>query len=443
MMSALAEKLQSVFKMMRGYGKITEANVADALKQVRMALLAADVNYQVARDFCERVKTRALGAEVAQSIRPGDLFVKIVHDELLATFQQGSSDLNETRPLRILLCGLNGAGKTTSAGKLALFLRKNHEQVTLVAADLARPAAIQQLQTLGKQIEVPVIAPEGGEKILDYLRRVVKETSSTEGRTITIFDTAGRLEVNAELLDELKSVVEIVQPQETLLVADAATGQSAAEVAKSFLAAAPLTGIILSKFDGDTRGGAALTLQSLTNCPIKFLGNGEQLPALERFDAERLVGRLLGMGDIIGLVEKAQQEISMQDAEKMTEKLRSNSFTLQDFLDQMKMIRKLGPLQNLLGMIPGMNKLPSSAFDERALKQTEAIILSMTPVERQKPDMINGKRRQRISRGSGTTVAQVNDLLHRFQEMRKLMAKLTRGGNSERMLKNLLGRMGT
>jgi len=443
MMSALAEKLQSVFKTMRGYGKITESNVTDALKQVRMALLAADVNYQVARDFCERVKTRALGEEVAQSIRPGDLFVKIVHDELLATFRQGNFELNETRPLRILLCGLNGAGKTTSAGKLALFLRKNlHEQVTLVAADLARPAAIQQLQTLGKQIDVPVIAPQSGEKILDYLRRVMAETSSIAQKSITIFDTAGRLEVNAELLDELKAVVEIIQPQETLLVADAATGQSAAEVAKSFLAAAPLTGIILSKFDGDTRGGAALTLQTLTNCPIKFLGNGEQLPALERFAPERLVSRLLGMGDIIGLVEKAQQEISLQDAEKMATKFRDNSFTLQDFLDQMKMIRKLGPLQNLLGMIPGMNKLPSSALDERALKQTEAIILSMTPVERQKPEIINGKRRQRIARGSGTTVAQINDLLRRFLEMKKLMAKLTRGGNSERMLKNLLGRMG-
>lgn len=427
--------------MMRGYGKITESNIADALKQVRMALISADVNYQVAKDFCDRVKTRALGEEVISSIRPGDLFFKIVHDELLALFKQEAGELSKTRPLRILLCGLNGAGKTTSAGKLAVFLKTHREDVTLVAADLARPAAIAQLQTLGKQAGVPVIAPEAGEKLIPYLERVTQQLP-TGPHCVAIFDTAGRTEINSELLDELKTVVSTIQPNESLLVADAATGQSAAEIAKSFLSAAPLTGLILSKFDGDTRGGAALTLQTLTQCPIKFLGTGEQLSAFERFDPERLVGRMLGMGDIMGLVEKVQTEIDINDATKMAERFRSNSFSFQDFLDQMKMMKKLGPLQNLLGMIPGMHNMPSSALDERALRQTEAIILSMTPAERRKPDVINGRRRQRIARGSGTTVTQVNDLLHRFLEMRKLMAKLTRGGNPERMLKNLMGRFG-
>lgn len=440
-LSALSEKLQDTFKKLRGHGMLTESNVADALRDVRMALLAADVNYQVARDFCEKIKTRALGEEVRGSIRPGDLFVKIVHDELLALFNQGDASLSSERPLRLLLCGLNGAGKTTTAGKLALHLRKKHkENVLLVAADLARPAAIQQLQTLGKQIDIPVFAPAPGTSVQDHVKAAEAEVQKL-GASVVIYDTAGRLEVDEALLKELAEVVAIVKPQECLLVADAATGQAAVEVAKAFQKTAPLTGIVLSKFDGDAKGGAALSLQSVTSCPIKFLGTGEKLDGLEAFQAERLVGRMLGMGDIIGLVEKAQTEIDMKDAEAMSRRLMDGAFNLEDFLNQMRMIKKMGPLQNLLGMMPGFSSIPSSAFDEKALKHTEAIVLSMTVAERRSPDILNARRRVRIANGSGTSVTQVNDLVRRFAEMKKLMGKLTRGGKKKKMLKNLLGRM--
>jgi len=350
LLNALSEKFQGVFKKMRGYGKITEANIGDALREIRMALLSADVNYQVAKDFCERIKTKALGTEVQGSIRPGDLFVKIIHDELLSLFNEGTHELNSSRPLRILLCGLNGAGKTTSAGKLALYFRRQQkEKVLLVAADLARPAAIQQLQTLGKQIDVPVFAPSPGANVVDHVRQAEEEARRQDARVI-IYDTAGRLEIDEALLRELASVVEVIKPQECLLVADAATGQNATEVAKAFQNTAPLTGIILSKFDGDAKGGAALSLQSITHCPIKFLGTGEQLNAFEIFDPERLVGRMLGMGDIVGLVEKAQQEISEKDASSMLHKMQTNTFTLQDFLSTVKE-QKWKPWRRLLKIL--------------------------------------------------------------------------------------------
>jgi signal recognition particle subunit SRP54 len=439
MMSILSEKLQSAFKKIRGYGTLTESNIADSMREIRLALLSADVNYQVARDFCERVKTRALGKDVQGSIRPGDLFVKIVHDELVALFRDGDREVAAERPLRILLCGLNGAGKTTTAGKLAGYFKKQGEKVLLVAADLARPAAVQQLVTLGEKTGVPVHVPAPGAGLAAHLR-TAREESVRQGATVVIFDTAGRLELDEALLAELTEAARLIEPQETLLVADAATGQSAVEVAKAFQGAAPLTGLVLSKFDGDAKGGAALSLHSATGCPVKFLGTGEQLTALEAFEPERLVGRMLGMGDIVGLVEKAQQEIDWQDAEKMAAKFRSNSFNLQDFLDQMKMIRKMGPLQNLLGMMPGFHNIPSSAFDERAIRQTEAIICSMTKEERLNPDLLNARRRQRIAAGSGTAVMQVNDLMRRFLAMKKMMAKMSRGGNQEKKLKGLQGR---
>jgi signal recognition particle subunit SRP54 len=441
MLSALAEKFQQVFKNLRGYGKLTESNIAEALREVRMALLAADVNFQVARDFCERIKGKALGEEVQGSIRPGDLFVKIVHDELIALFSEGSGQISNDRPLNLMVCGLNGAGKTTSAGKLALYFRHQKESVLLVAADLVRPAAVQQLQTLGKQINVPVIAPEAGIKLIDHLKHAQDEAKKQNARVV-IYDTAGRLEVNEELLRELHEAFDLIKPQECLLVADAATGQNAVEVAKAFQSKVKLTGILLSKFDGDAKGGAALSLQSVTGCPIKFLGTGEQPSALELFQPERLVSRMLGMGDIIGLVEKAQAEFDIQDAAKLESKIRNQTFDLQDFIDQMCMVRKLGPLQNLLGMIPGMNNLPDSAFDERALKQTEAIVLSMTLEERRNPDVLNARRRQRIAQGSGTTVAQVNDLIRRFTAMKKMMAQFVRGGNMENKLKRMMSRFG-
>ncbi len=435
----LKEKLQGVFKTLRGYGKLSESNVADAVREVRLALLAADVNYQVAKDFCEEVKKKSLGAEVLASIRPGEQFVKIVHDELLAIFGSETQELTPNRPLRILLCGLNGAGKTTSAGKLAAWFRKQKQHVVLVAGDLARPAAIEQLQILGKQIGVTVLTFPG-EKSPANVAKLAREEITRLRAEVAIFDAAGRLDVDDSLLAELEEVGKAWEPQESLLVADAATGQTAVKVAQAFHSRVPLTGLILSKFDADTRGGAALSFQRVTKVPIRFLGTGEGSDALELFQPERLVGRLLGMGDIVGLVEKAQIEFDAVSTERMTEKLAKNSFDLQDFLDQIKMVKKLGPLQNVLGMIPGMPKMPDSVDSEKSLRRVEAMIRSMTPGERSRPAVLNARRRQRIARGSGTSVSELNELLHRFEEMKKMMQRLTRGGSPDKMLRNLMGK---
>jgi len=435
----LKEKLQGVFKTLRGYGKLSESNVADAVREVRLALLAADVNYQVAKEFCDEVKKKALGAEVLASIRPGEQFVKIVHDELLAIFGSDTPGMTSNRPLRILLCGLNGAGKTTTAGKLAAWFKKQKQHVVLVAGDLARPAAIQQLEILGKQVGVTVLTFPG-EKSPETVAKLAREEITRLRAEVAIFDAAGRLDVDDSLLDELQAVGKVWEAQETLLVADAATGQTSVKVAQAFHSRVPLTGLVLSKFDADTRGGAALSFQRVTKVPIRFLGTGEGSDALELFQPERLVSRLLGMGDIVGLVEKAQAEFDAVSTEKMTEKLAKNSFDLQDFLDQIKMMRKLGPLQNVLGMIPGMPKIPDSVDSEKSLRRVEAMIRSMTPGERSRPAVLNARRRQRIARGSGTSVSELNELLHRFEEMKKMMQRLTRGGSPDKMLRNLMGK---
>jgi signal recognition particle subunit SRP54 len=435
----LKEKLQGVFKTLRGYGKLSESNVADAVREVRLALLAADVNYQVAKDFCEEVKKKSLGAEVLASIRPGEQFVKIVHDELLAIFGSDTKDLTPNRPLRILLCGLNGAGKTTTAGKLAAWFKKQKQHVVLVAGDLARPAAIEQLQILGRQIGVTVLTFPG-EKSPENVAKLAREEVTRLRAEVAIFDAAGRLDVDDSLLAELEAVGKAWEPQESLLVADAATGQTSVKVAQAFHSRVPLTGLVLSKFDADTRGGAALSFQKVTQVPIRFLGTGEGIDALELFQPERLVGRLLGMGDIVGLVEKAQVEFDAVSTEKMAAKLAKNSFDLQDFLDQIKMVKKLGPLQNVLGMIPGMPKMPDSVDGEKSLRRVEAMIRSMTPEERSRPSVLNARRRQRIARGSGTSVTELNELLHRFEEMKKMMQRLTRGGSPDKMLRNLMGK---
>ncbi len=435
----LKEKLQGVFKTLRGYGKLSESNVADAVREVRLALLAADVNYQVAKEFCDEVKKKAMGAEVLASIRPGEQFVKIVHDELLACFSSDTTELTPNRPLRILLCGLNGAGKTTTAGKLAMWFRNRKQHVVLVAGDLARPAAIEQLQVLGKQVGVTVLTFPG-EKSPETVAKLAREEITRLRAEVAIFDAAGRLDVDDSLLAELEAVGKVWEAQETLLVADAATGQTSVKVAQAFHSRVPLTGLVLSKFDADTRGGAALSFQRVTKVPIRFLGTGEGSDALELFQPERLVSRLLGMGDIVGLVEKAQMEFDAVSTEKMTEKLAKNSFDLQDFLDQIKMMRKLGPLQNVLGMIPGMPKIPDSVDSEKSLRRVEAMIRSMTPGERSRPAVLNARRRQRIARGSGTSVTELNELLHRFEEMKKMMQRLTRGGSPDKMLRNLMGK---
>lgn len=435
-MSALADHLQGVFKKLRGYGKLTEDNVSEAVRDVRKALLAADVNYQIARDFCAQVKEKALGEEVSRSVRPGDLFVKIVHDELIGFLGDRDRSLSSNRPLKVALCGLNGAGKTTTAAKLASWFQRQGETPILVAADLSRPAAVDQLSKLGSELDIPVITPETGETLNGYLGRTVNR--EPDDSTITIYDLAGRSELSPELMEELRESLHLIQPDETLLVADAALGQAAVEVADQFQSQATLSGIVLSKFDGDARGGAALSIQTVAGCPVKFLGTGEKVSQLEVFEPERLVKRLLGMGDLMSVVEQVQENVDIEDATRLQERMMSKDFNLQDFLDQMRQLKKMGPLQNLLGMLPGAGNLSRSQLDEGALKRTEAIICSMTRQERRNPGVLNARRRQRIANGSGVTVREVNELLKRFREMKKTMSKMMRGGNMEAKLSRML-----
>lgn len=421
MFSRLSDKLQDVFKDLRGHGRISEQNVTDAMREVRMALLEADVHFQVAKDFIARVKEKALGEEVLRSVTPGQQIVKIFQDELTALLGGDASPFNLNKPARILVVGLNGAGKTTSSAKLARWLKGQGRTPLLIACDLHRPAAIAQLATLGEQVGVPVFQPQAGET--DVLR-VGKDASAwceAQSGNVQIYDTAGRQEIDEPLVQELKRLKEYLQPQEVLLVCDAATGQQAVSVAEHFHSALGLTGIILTKLDGDARGGAALSLREVTKQPIKFAGVGEKLDQFEPFYPDRLAGRILGMGDVVSLVEKAAEAITEEDARRMEEKMRTSSFDLEDFLHQFKMLKRMGPLENILGMLPGMDKLKGSSIDEGQLKRVEAIILSMTPKERKRPDTLNARRRQRVARGSGTSVTEVNNLLLRFSQMRKMM----------------------
>ena len=432
MFSRLSDKLQDVLKDLRGHGRISEQNISDAMREIRMALLEADVDFGVAKGFVARVKEKALGEDVLRSVTPGQQIVKIFHDELTELLGGDSEPLSSARPLRILIVGLNGAGKTTSSAKLARWLKAQGRHPRLVACDLYRPAAVAQLASLGEQIGVPVFKPEPGAS--DVLRAVKEGMAwcGEQGGDVQIYDTAGRQEIDAPLIAELVAVKNAVAPHEVLLVCDAATGQQAVSAAKHFHEALGLTGIILTKLDGDARGGAALSLREVTRQPIKFAGVGEKTDQFEMFYPERLAGRSLGMGDVVGLVEKAAEVITEEDALRMEKKMRTATFDLEDFLAQFKMLRKMGPLENVLAMIPGMDKLPTSSIDEKQMKRVEAIILSMTPGERARPDSLNARRRQRVARGSGTTVTEVNDLLLRFNQMRKMMKKM---GN----LKKLMG----
>jgi len=421
MFSQLGDKLQDIFKELRGHGTISESNIDAALRQVRLALLEADVDFQVAKNFIGRVRKKALGEAVLRSITPGQQIVKIFHDELTALLGGDATPLILDKRTRILIVGLNGSGKTTSSAKLARFLKKQGHAPALIACDLQRPAAIEQLATLGKQIEVPVYAPDPSEKNVRRAAAAAMEWQDREGTNIDIFDTAGRQEIDMALIQELKELKEFLQPQETLLVVDAATGQQAVSVATHFNDALQVTGIILTKLDGDARGGAALSMREVTRRPIKFAGTGEKLDQFELFVPERLAGRILGMGDVIGLVEKAAEAVDEEEAVRLERKLRTASFDFNDFLAQFKMMRKMGPLENILGMLPGMSNVQGLSFDEKQLKRTEAIVLSMTSEERTRPDILNARRRQRIARGSGSTVTEVNDLLRRFGQMRKMM----------------------
>jgi len=435
MFGRLSDKLQDVFKNLRGQGKISESNVTDALREVRLALLDADVHFQVAKDFIAKVKEKALGEAVLRSVTPGQQIVKIFHEELCALLGGNAAELNLDKPARILIVGLNGAGKTTSSAKLARLLKSQGRSPLLIACDLHRPAAIDQLAVLGGQIDIPVFRPENGEKDVLKAAKQALDWYAATGGNVQIFDTAGRQELDEPLIEELKQLRDFLQPQEILIVCDAATGQQAVSVAERFHAALGLTGIILTKLDGDARGGAALSLRSVTGQPIKFAGTGEKLEQFEVFHPDRLAGRILGMGDVVSLVEKAAEAISEDDARRMEQKLRTASFDLTDFLQQFKMLKRMGPLENILGMIPGMDKLKDSSVDENQLKRVEAIILSMTPQERTRPDILNARRRQRIARGSGVSVSEVNNLILRFNQTRKMMKNMG-------AMKKLMGRAG-
>jgi signal recognition particle subunit SRP54 len=434
MFSQLSDKLQDIFKDLRGHGTISESNIDNALRHVRLALLEADVDFQVAKKFIARIKEKALGEAVLRSVTPGQQIVKIFYDELTALLGGDAAPLNLSTPGRILIVGLNGSGKTTSSAKLARLLKKQGHAPALIACDLQRPAAIEQLATLGKQIDVPVYTPDPNEKNVERAAAAALEWQDRQGANIDIFDTAGRQEIDERLIAELKSLKDFLQPREILLVVDAATGQQAVSVATHFKDALQITGIILTKVDGDARGGAALSMREVTQCPIKFAGVGEKLDQFELFVPDRLAGRILGMGDVVGLVEKAAEAVDEQEAARLERKLRSASFDFNDFLAQFKMMRKMGPLENILGMLPGMSNVQGLSVDEKQLKRTEAIVLSMTSDERARPDILNARRRQRIARGSGNTVTEVNNLLRRFDQMRKMMKS---AGKMKKMMAQL------
>ena len=424
MFSQLQDRLEGVFKTLRGHGKLSERNVADAMREIRMALLEADVDFGVAKALIERVKQEAMGEKVLKSVTPGQQVVKVFHDALVEVLGTDRVPLDLNPPARILMVGLNGAGKTTTCAKLAGWLRKQGRRPLLVACDLQRPAAIDQLEALGREVGVPVFRPEAG--LADVLKATQDALAwaATQHGTAIIFDTAGRQDLDEGLIAELARLQEFLQCREVLLVADAATGQQAVNVARRFDEAVGLTGIVLSKLDGDARGGAALSMREVAKKPIKFAGTGEKLDQLEPFDPERLAGRILGMGDIVGLVEKAAEAVDETEALRLADKLKQGGFDFEDFLQQMRFMKKLGPLESLVGMLPGIgSKLKDLPVDDRRMKQVEAIILSMTKQERRRPELINGRRRMRISKGSGTSMAAVNNLLRQFGQMRQLMRK--------------------
>ncbi len=424
----LSDRLQEVFRKLRGKGKITEEDVKMAMREVRLALLEADVNYKVVKDFVANVSQRAIGHDVLQSVTPGQQVIKIVHDEMTRLMGEAENKLTMAPkpPTVFMVVGLQGAGKTTTVAKLAKSLIKQGRRPLLVACDVYRPAAIKQLQVLGEQVGVPVFSMGQGNPV--DIAPASLEFANANNRDVVIIDTAGRLHINQELMDELADIKDRVKPQEVLLVVDAMTGQDAVNVAEAFNNELALTGVILTKLDGDTRGGAALSVKAVTGCPIKLVGMGEKLDALEVFHPDRMASRILGMGDILTLVEKAQDKFDQSQAREMERKIRQQEFTLDDFLQQMQQVRSMGPLEDLLGMIPGMGKHVRSMqgeIDERELSHVEAIIKSMTPAERRNPQILNGSRKKRVARGSGTRVQDVNRLLKQFEDARKLMKQLT------------------
>jgi signal recognition particle subunit SRP54 len=431
MFDTLSERLRRTLGNLTGRGRVSEADVDAAMREIRLSLLEADVNFKVVKDFVARVRERAVGAEVLESLTAGQQVVKIVNDELVELLSAGDRTFRlQGNPAVIAMVGLQGSGKTTSTAKLARHIVKLGRRPLLVAADPYRPAAVDQLETLGRQIGIPVHRAAPGTSVVDIARGGV-EAAKRQNRDTVILDTAGRLTVDQDLMQEIAAVNDAVRPIETLLVVDAMTGQEAVAVAQAFADAVPVSGLVLTKIDGDARGGAALSISAVTGVPVKFLGTGEKTDALEVFHPDRLAGRILGMGDILTLVERAQEVVDAKDAAKLEEKLRKAQFTLEDFLDQLQQVQKMGPLGQLMGMIPGfggMAKEAQDAVDRGDLKRVEAIIRAMTPRERRDPQVLNGSRRRRIAAGSGTSLTDVNRLVKQFGEMQKLMKQLSGGG---------------
>ena len=430
MFENLSERLEKSFKILKGQGKITEINVAETLKEVRRSLLDADVNYKIAKEFTNTVKEKALGMNVLTAVKPGQMMVKIVHDELIQLMGGTHVDINiKGNPAVILMSGLQGSGKTTFSGKLANLLKtKRGKHPLLVACDVYRPAAIEQLKVLGEQIGVPVYSEEGNNDPVKIALNAVKEARAT-GKDVVIVDTAGRLAIDEQMMNEIAAIKKAIDPEETLFVVDAMTGQDAVNTAKEFNDRLNFAGVILTKLDGDTRGGAALSIRTVVSKPIKFVGTGEKLEALDVFHPERMADRILGMGDIVSLVEKAQEQFDAEEAKKLQKKIAKNQFNFNDFLSQIQQIKKMGNIKDLASMIPGVGKaLKDVDIDDDAFKGVEAIIYSMTPEERENPELINGSRRKRIASGSGTTIQDVNRLLKQFDESKKMMRMLSKGG---------------
>lgn len=435
MLETLTDRLGNALRNLRGVGRLSEENMAESLQEVRKALLAADVHFRVARDFIERVRTECNGREVLKSVTPGQMVVKVIHDELVKLLGEGSTELIDKKPLRIMLLGLQGSGKTTLAGKLAVHLRKRGYVPAVIACDIYRPAAIDQLETIAKANDL-LFYGDRKERNVRKIGRAGWEWAKSQGANAIIFDTAGRLQIDQDLVQEVIDLKAEVLPDEALLVADAALGQEAVNVAKSFHESVGLTGIAMTKLDGDTRGGAALSMKAIAQVPIKFLGTGEKVSDLEVFHPDRLASRILGMGDVVSLVEKAQESIDQGEAERMAEKMQRADFNFEDFLSQMRAVRKMGPLGGLMKMMPGMNNVEIGDREEKKLKHTEALILSMTPQERRNPMLLNGSRRTRISRGAGLQVRDLNALIKQFQQMKKMM-RMMRGPKSKKLLKQM------
>ncbi|MBR5255654.1 MAG: signal recognition particle protein [Bacteroidales bacterium] len=436
MFESLSERLERSFKILKGEGKITEINVAETVKDIRKALLDADVSYKVAKDFCNRVKDKAIGANVLTAVKPQQMMVKIMHDELADFMGSEAQDINvKGNPGIVLVAGLNGSGKTTFSGKLALHIKsKKGMKVLLAACDTFRPAAIEQLKVLGEGIQVPVYTEEGEKDPIKIAKTAIAKAKA-EGYSVVIVDTAGRLAVDQQLMDEISALHEAIHPTETLFVVDAMTGQDAVETAKAFNDRLDFDGVVLTKMDGDTRGGAALSIKAVVGKPIKFVSSGEKMEALDVFHPSRIADRILGMGDVVSLVEKAQEQFDEKQARELKKKLAKDQFTLWDFYQQIQQVKKMGNIKDLAGMIPGMGKAMKDVDidNDKAFKSTEAIILSMTQKEREHPEIINGSRRKRIADGSGTTLPEVNRLLKQFEGTRKMMKGAMTGNLMQRM----------